>query len=641
MHLAERQHNNTMRILSILLLLGLSPVALFAQDCDGADHTVLAGNLYFNPADLTITAGETVAWINEGGFHDVNGNVSVLTGESFGNPEVFSLPAVSGDAAGVCMGTHTFTVPGTYGYDCSIGNHASSGMVGTITVEAAATGCNDALACNFDENATSDADCQYEDGTFDLSGGFWLVPGAALDPAYGCDIQPGVGTVANVVSVQGEPVTVVVDSALEAYINGAATDGLISSLQAVLLISALENATFSFCGNTMTGVAGLNTIVSEWNGQSWSLQDLGLNLAPVNAVPAGCGDPDALNYDPCTNPDETLCEYAALACDNPIACNYDSTTTGSTDCIYFDTELFTLDENDFIGLYDFLGCPDGYSGYDDFPVPLGQDSAGVPLTLTLFPEVEEIWNAFGFELAAQDVSTATIAICGNTMNYNSTIFGLQVSEWDGHGFENETFGSYLAPSSSYPDGCVDEEACNFDACAHPFMTETCEYVIATALETAEGDTGMVTIADTGTLTLIASPADGNTGEWFSACGDLAIDGNTAVLTASGAGDCEVCFTEANADGCEAEACIVITIIGGIGQQTGPTWQLMPNPAASELRVMWGGEAAVFEVFDLNGRRVHTATLQPGSQVLDVSTLQPGLYLAGPQGAAPHRLAIQR
>ena len=71
------------------------------------------------------------------------------------------------------------------------------------------------------------------------------------------------------------------------------------------------------------------------------------------------------------------------------------------------------------------------------------------------------------------------------------------------------------------------------------------------------------------------------------------------------------------------------------------WQLMPNPAADALRVVWGGEAAVFEVFDLNGRRVHTASVYRGVTTLDLSPLQPGLYLAGPRGAEPQRLAIQR
>lgn len=38
---------------------------------------------------------------------------------------------------GVCLGSHTFTVEGTYNYDCSIGQHAANGMVATITVNPA------------------------------------------------------------------------------------------------------------------------------------------------------------------------------------------------------------------------------------------------------------------------------------------------------------------------------------------------------------------------------------------------------------------------------------------------------------------------------------------------------------------------
>ena len=68
---------------------------------------------------------------------------------------------------------------------------------------------------------------------------------------------------------------------------------------------------------------------------------------------------------------------------------------------------------------------------------------------------------------------------------------------------------------------------------------------------------------------------------------------------------------------------------------------MPNPAATDLRVVWTGPTSIFEVFDLNGRLVHTATLQTGTQTIDVSELHPGLHLAGPQGTAPKRLAIQR
>ncbi len=632
-----------MRFLSpfFAVLVGLITSPVVAQDCDGADHTVLAGNLYFSPADLTISVGETVAWVNEGGFHDVNGNISAVSGESFGNPEVFSLPTATGDASGVCMGTHTFTVPGTYNYDCSVGSHAANGMVGTVTVEAAATGCNNDLACNYDSTATSDADCQYNDGTFDFSGGFWLVPINALDADLGCDIQPAVGTIASVVDEVGQPVTVVVDAALETYINGAVADGLLSSLQAILLLSALEQATFSFCGNTMTGIAGINTIVSDWNGQSWSLGDLGLNLAPVSTLDDGCNDPDALNYDPCANPDETLCEYMALECNDPLACNYDSTSTGSTDCNYFDTELFTLGENDFIGLTDFEDCETGYPGAYSLPVPLTQDSTGGPLYLVLFPDVESFLVENGFEIAAQDIATVSLSVCDTVMNYNSLVIGDTDLYWDGMGFSIDVYGSFIAPDSSFPIGCPDPDACNFDACSHPFFSDDCTYIELGPLATAAGDTGMVTMGELDSLTFVATPGDGLTVEWDSECGELIVDGNTATLVGPETGDCEVCVEAENADGCDIESCIIVTVIGGIDSPSNAQWQLMPNPAASELRVVWGGEARAFEVFDLNGRLVQTSTLQTGSQVLDVSSLKPGLYLAGPRGQAPQRLAIQR
>ena len=554
-----------MRFLSpfFAVLVGLITSPVVAQDCDGADHTVLAGNLYFSPADLTISVGETVAWVNEGGFHDVNGNISAVSGESFGNPEVFSLPTATGDASGVCMGTHTFTVPGTYNYDCSVGSHAANGMVGTVTVEAAATGCNNDLACNYDSTATSDADCQYNDGTFDFSGGFWLVPINALDADLGCDIQPAVGTIASVVDEVGQPVTVVVDAALETYINGAVADGLLSSLQAILLLSALEQATFSFCGNTMTGIAGINTIVSDWNGQSWSLGDLGLNLAPVSTLDDGCNDPDALNYDPCANPDETLCEYMALECNDPLACNYDSTSTGSTDCNYFDTELFTLGENDFIGLTDFEDCETGYPGAYSLPVPLTQDSTGGPLYLVLFPDVESFLVENGFEIAAQDIATVSLSVCDTVMNYNSLVIGDTDLYWDGMGFTIDVYGSFIAPDSSFPIGCPDPDACNFDACSHPFFSDDCTYIELGPLATAAGDTGMVTMGELDSLTFVATPGDGLTVEWDSECGELIVDGNTATLVGPETGDCEVCVEAENADGCDIESCIIVTVIGGI------------------------------------------------------------------------------
>ena len=104
-----------------------------------ADHVVEVSSYMYAPSTLTIAQGESVAFVNLGGTHDVNGDVDSQTGMSFGNPESFYLGAISGSPEGECIGTYTFNVPGTYNYDCSIGNHAAQGMVASIVVTPAPT----------------------------------------------------------------------------------------------------------------------------------------------------------------------------------------------------------------------------------------------------------------------------------------------------------------------------------------------------------------------------------------------------------------------------------------------------------------------------------------------------------------------
>ena len=104
-------------------------------------HTVNAGNYYYYPSSLTIEVGDSVAWTNNGGFHDVNGDIEKLTGEPYNNPETFASPATS---SSFIFG-YRFSVPGTYNYDCSVGNHAAEGMVGTIIVQSQPTNALDVV----------------------------------------------------------------------------------------------------------------------------------------------------------------------------------------------------------------------------------------------------------------------------------------------------------------------------------------------------------------------------------------------------------------------------------------------------------------------------------------------------------------
>ena len=114
---------------SMFFLFFIGSISIVAQTM----HQVLVANMSYTPGELTIEVGDQVTFILEGGMHDVNFNISVLTGEPFDNPvEITSLPMQSEPGE---MGTITFDVPGTYNYDCSMYGHASMGMVGSIIVE--------------------------------------------------------------------------------------------------------------------------------------------------------------------------------------------------------------------------------------------------------------------------------------------------------------------------------------------------------------------------------------------------------------------------------------------------------------------------------------------------------------------------
>ena len=129
-----------MKPLSMKLLLFVFCASFLVENfysqgsCD-ADHTVLLINYEFSPSELTIAPGETVAFINVEGTHDVNGITNSITGEPFNNPEDFYLNESVGTTSGTCMGVITFNTPGVYNYDCSVGFHADLGMVGTIIVD--------------------------------------------------------------------------------------------------------------------------------------------------------------------------------------------------------------------------------------------------------------------------------------------------------------------------------------------------------------------------------------------------------------------------------------------------------------------------------------------------------------------------
>jgi plastocyanin len=111
-------------LVALLLLLGTAP-------CWATEYTVTAGingagqpALTFSPSTLTINAGDTVKFVNGGGFHNV-----------IADDNSFSSGAPSATAWSV---TVPFNTAGTFGYYCGVHGTPGTGMFGSITVQGAA-----------------------------------------------------------------------------------------------------------------------------------------------------------------------------------------------------------------------------------------------------------------------------------------------------------------------------------------------------------------------------------------------------------------------------------------------------------------------------------------------------------------------
>ena len=160
----------TTLILSLLTILTVN----------ATNHYIEASNYSYSPSSLTISQGDTVTWINIGGTHDVNGDINSLTGSSFNNPVSFYISPVN---APDTIGSYVFSVAGSYDYDCSIGNHAANGMVGSINVVALPNSVYDIISGSSDHTTLKTAiDATGLDGTLSGSGPFTVF--APTDGAF-------------------------------------------------------------------------------------------------------------------------------------------------------------------------------------------------------------------------------------------------------------------------------------------------------------------------------------------------------------------------------------------------------------------------------------------------------------------------
>ncbi|NRB64266.1 MAG: hypothetical protein HRU40_14785, partial [Saprospiraceae bacterium] len=173
----------------ILTILGILISILVAQT--QTLHIIESGNFYFNPSSLTIEVGDTVQWLNRGGFHNVDAETNAITGQPFNNPESF----VSSPTTGAILLTRVFTVAGSYQYNCSVGSHASNGMAALLIVTEQ-TDCPNTLSLSgtinsgdyiagltlvSDGTVATDSDVLFQAGqTITLQAGFTVAAGASF-----------------------------------------------------------------------------------------------------------------------------------------------------------------------------------------------------------------------------------------------------------------------------------------------------------------------------------------------------------------------------------------------------------------------------------------------------------------------------
>ena len=319
-------------------------------DCDG-NHVVYAGNMYFSPSDLSIDVGATVVWINEGGTHDV----VVESG-----PELFGFA----DCVGPCeIGSHTFTLAGYYEYICSIGNHAASGMTGTVTVGTG--GCTDDTASNYNADADFDDDsCTYPQPAANLffsehaegssSNKYFEVYNASdadvslndyvfVNCSNGCDDWEYTNSfAADAVIAAGDVYAVchssfagdlsLCDETRTLYHNGDDAQGLMHMTDGLLDVfgaigddpgsgwevagvadatkdhTLIRKATVTSGNTDWASSAGTSSDDSEWIVLDQNTWDY-LGSHPHDFSTAGCMDSEACNYDESATEDDGSCLY--------------------------------------------------------------------------------------------------------------------------------------------------------------------------------------------------------------------------------------------------------------------------------------------------------------------------------------------
>tara|TARA_B100001564_G_scaffold49285_1_gene36337 strand:- start:18 stop:902 length:885 start_codon:yes stop_codon:yes gene_type:complete len=145
-----------------------------ALSANSTTHSVIANNNNnFVPSSLNVILGDTVDFINTGGFHNVNGTLATFPN----NPQGF------GNSVSNTNWTYqyVFNTVGTYNYQCD--PHVAMGMVGTIIVSSPSNTVYDIVVGSTDHTTLKTAiDACSLDGVLSGPGPFTLF--APTDAAF-------------------------------------------------------------------------------------------------------------------------------------------------------------------------------------------------------------------------------------------------------------------------------------------------------------------------------------------------------------------------------------------------------------------------------------------------------------------------
>ena len=247
----------------------------------------------------------------------------------------------------------------------------ASGM--TLTFPIAGAGCNDPLACNYDETAEGDADCVFPAEFYDCDGCINDTDGDGV-----CDELEVLGCTDN--------------TACNFNINATEDDGSCQSLDACGVCGG-DNSSCSGCTNPeadnydptalfddgscvisgCTNPAADNynpdatnddgsCIISGCTNPAADNYDPAANNDDGSCIISGCTNPDADNYDPAANNDDGSCIISG--CTNPNAENYDPAANNddgscvATGCTYPGADNYDAVNTAEDGSCIFSGCTD-------------------------------------------------------------------------------------------------------------------------------------------------------------------------------------------------------------------------------------------------------------------------------------------